>query len=173
VKAEAAVFVAEGIPKAEAARELGIARESLRRISQDPLWISWLTIAKQRLVRGVKFQAIVRELLDTRTCPEDEERQASYSEMRDEMIALLQKSNVTRLRNGTETCVATAEAIDARIEEHLGHPLEQDESASIVALINLMVGNLGNEVEDDDEDPSTETWNAEKMQREAKRGVLR
>jgi hypothetical protein len=171
VKAEAAVLVAEGMPKAEAARELGIARESLRRISQDPLWQHWLTNAKERLVRGVKFQAIVRDLLDTRTCPEDEERQAPYSEMRDGVIAVLQKSNVTRLRNGMETYTATAEAIDVLITHHLGHRIEEDERAAKFALIDLIAGTLGNEAEDDDDDPSTETWTAEKMQREVKNGA--
>jgi 3-hydroxyacyl-CoA dehydrogenase len=63
-----------------------------------------------------------------------------------------------------EAYTATAEAIDALIEHHLGHPIKEDESASIFALIDLIAGNLGNEVQD--EDLASQTWTAEKMKRE-------
>lgn len=170
VKAEAAVLVAEGMPKAEAARELGIARESLRRISQDPLWQHWFTLARERLTRGAKFQATVHELLGTRTCPEEEERRVPYSETRNVVVDAILKANGRSTTKGSQPYTEIAKSIDTQIEHHLGHRIEENELAATFALFDLVAGTLGDEVDDKD-DPSTETWTAKPRQHQPKKGV--
>jgi hypothetical protein len=67
-RAEAALLLAEGVAKAEIARRLGIARESLRQFAHaadGDLWLQWVEIARRRLAASVPRLRVIDELMDT------------------------------------------------------------------------------------------------------------
>jgi len=139
-RAEAALLDALGTPKAQSGRELGVSRESIRKMTRDPLWCHWREVAARRLSEGAKYHVVLRELLEIHLAPEPEEseRTCSWAEFRNDLVARLKAANLQRAAKCLPLYTADPAAIDAFVEWRTGEPPEADERRAKILLLDLV-----------------------------------
>jgi len=124
LRAEAAVMVAEGVAKAEVARQLGIARESLRQFGQGDeaeLWREWVQIARRRLAARVRHHRIIDELLSTvEIRAEKPDPVATWAAIRNIAIHLAADAHVWNEKHGEALLVTDPDELLILAAAHVG-----------------------------------------------------
>lgn len=125
-RAEAAVLVAAGVPKAAVARQLGIARESLRLFGEGArgeLWLLCVEVARRRLAAGVKHHRIVDELCETvEIRPVEPDHEGTWKAIRDLAFYLAAQDLAWNEAHGEELLAIDPNRVLTLAAEHADEP---------------------------------------------------
>lgn len=126
VRAEAALLEALGVPKAEIARRLRIARESLRLFrhgDEGRLYRDWIEIARRRLAAGVSSERVVDELLETGEVRlEKTDPVAGWEAIEELALFLAAEAHHWNEKHGEDLLVTDRGHILALAAAHVGEP---------------------------------------------------